>query len=74
MKNTILAQVLTQSARARRELSQKIFEWIMTIQGVSKSFTTLKAYINLFRGHVQCFELSKCTKTPRFTWDSYGSM
>jgi hypothetical protein len=24
----------------------------------TKSFTTLKAYINLFRGHVQCFELS----------------
>jgi hypothetical protein len=23
-----------------------------------KSFTTLKAYINLFRGNVQCFELS----------------
>jgi hypothetical protein len=23
-----------------------------------KSFTTLKAYINLLRGHVQCFELS----------------
>jgi hypothetical protein len=22
------------------------------------NFTTLKAYINLFRGHVQCFELS----------------
>jgi hypothetical protein len=23
-----------------------------------KSFTSLEAYINLFRGHVQCFELS----------------
>jgi hypothetical protein len=23
-----------------------------------KSFTSLNAYINLFRGHVQCFELS----------------
>jgi hypothetical protein len=23
-----------------------------------KSFTTLKAYVNLFRGHVQYFELS----------------
>jgi hypothetical protein len=23
-----------------------------------KNFTTLKAYINLSRGHVQCFELS----------------
>jgi hypothetical protein len=40
-----------------------------------KSFTTLKAYINLFRGHVQCFELSWCSKnTPSFTWDSYGSL
>jgi hypothetical protein len=28
-----------------------------------KSFTTLKAYINLFRGHEQCFELSQCSKT-----------
>jgi hypothetical protein len=23
-----------------------------------KSFTTLKEYIHLFRGHVQCFEMS----------------
>jgi hypothetical protein len=23
-----------------------------------KSFTTLKEYINLFRGHVKCFEMS----------------
>jgi hypothetical protein len=23
-----------------------------------KTFTTLKAYINLFRGHAQCFEQS----------------
>jgi hypothetical protein len=23
-----------------------------------KSFTTLKAYVNLFKGHVPCFELS----------------
>jgi hypothetical protein len=30
-----------------------------------KSFTTLKAYINLFRGYVQCFELSSCSKTRR---------
>jgi hypothetical protein len=25
---------------------------------LKNSFTTLKAYINVFRGHVQCFELS----------------
>jgi hypothetical protein len=29
------------------------------------SFTTLKAYINLFRGHIQCFELSWNSKTRR---------
>jgi hypothetical protein len=28
-----------------------------------KSFTTLKAYWNLYRGHTQRFELSKCSKT-----------
>jgi hypothetical protein len=30
-----------------------------------KSFTTLKAYMNLFRGHAQCFELSQCSKRRR---------
>ena len=30
-----------------------------------KSFTTLKAYRNLYRGHTQGFELSKCSKTHR---------
>jgi hypothetical protein len=30
-----------------------------------KSFTTLKAYRNLYRGHTQCFELSKFSKTHR---------
>jgi hypothetical protein len=39
-----------------------------------KRFTTLKAYINLLRGQVQYFELSSCSKTHRFTWDTYGSM
>jgi hypothetical protein len=29
------------------------------------SFTTLKACINVFREHVQCFELSLCSKTHR---------
>jgi hypothetical protein len=43
------------------------------MQGVSKSFRTLKAYINFFRRHVQCFELSQCSK-PDFYWDSYGSV
>jgi hypothetical protein len=30
-----------------------------------KSFTNLKAYTNLFRGHIQGFELSSCSKTHR---------
>jgi hypothetical protein len=30
-----------------------------------KSFTTLKAYRNLYRGHTPRFELSKCSKTHR---------
>jgi hypothetical protein len=28
-----------------------------------KSFTTLKAYRKLYRGHTQGFELSKCSQT-----------
>jgi hypothetical protein len=28
-----------------------------------KSFTNLKAYISLFRGHAQGFELPRCSKT-----------
>ena len=40
-----------------------------------KSFTTLKAYRNLYRGHTECFELSKCSKThPSFTSDSYSQL
>jgi hypothetical protein len=30
-----------------------------------KSFTNLKAYRNLYRGYIQRFELSKCSKTHR---------
>ena len=30
-----------------------------------KSFTTLKAYRNVYRGHTQDFELSKYSKTHR---------
>jgi hypothetical protein len=29
------------------------------------SFTTLKACMNLFKRHAQCFELSFCSKTHR---------
>jgi hypothetical protein len=34
----------------------------------------LKAYVDLSGGHVQCFELSQCSKAHRTLWDSYGSM
>jgi hypothetical protein len=37
----------------------------VVIQCFKKSFTTLKAYRNLYRGHTQRFELSKCSKTHR---------
>jgi hypothetical protein len=30
---------------------------------LKNSFTTLEAYINLFRGHVQCLELSLCSES-----------
>jgi hypothetical protein len=30
-----------------------------------KCFATLKTYRNLYRGHTQCFELSKCSKILR---------
>jgi hypothetical protein len=30
-----------------------------------KSFTTLEAYRNVYRGHTQHFELSKCSKPHR---------
>jgi hypothetical protein len=34
----------------------------------------MKSYINLFRGHEHCFELSYCTKKyTEFYWESYGS-
>jgi hypothetical protein len=39
-----------------------------------KSFTALKACINLLKGHVRCFELSQCSKTHRVLSGSYGSM
>jgi hypothetical protein len=52
-------------------MSLFLFSVLMsTIQGVSKkSFTTLKAYINLFRRHGRVFVLMY-QYTPSFTWDS----
>jgi hypothetical protein len=44
-------------------------------QGDSKkSFANLKACINVFRGHVQCFELPYCSKRTQLYWDSCGSL
>jgi hypothetical protein len=40
-----------------------IYIYIYIYTGCFKNrFTTLKAYINLVRRHVQCFELSQCSK------------
>jgi hypothetical protein len=33
------------------------FKWENNTECFKKSFTTLKAYLNLFIGRVQCFEL-----------------
>jgi hypothetical protein len=37
---------------------KKLTHFIDNTMCFKKIFTTLKAYINLFRGHVQCFQLS----------------
>jgi hypothetical protein len=39
------------------------FDHIIYTGCFKKSFTNLKAYRNLYRGHTECFELSKCSKT-----------
>jgi hypothetical protein len=51
-------------------LSYQLFREIFRIPLLNtwcfkKSFTILKAYINVFRGHAQCFELSQCSRTHR---------
>jgi hypothetical protein len=52
---------------ARQRLERKLYsgnEYTPNNNGcLKKRFTTLKAYINVFRGHVQCFELSLSSKT-----------
>jgi ABC-type multidrug transport system fused ATPase/permease subunit len=49
-----------------RLLMSYIYIYIYIYTGCfKKSFTTLKAYRNLYRGHTQSFELSKCSKTHR---------
>jgi hypothetical protein len=37
-----------------------------------KNFTILEAYINLFVGHVQCFERINAAKHTSFTSNNYG--
>jgi hypothetical protein len=47
---------------------EHIHKYKIYIGCFKKSFNTLKAYRNLYRGHTQRFELSKCSKkTPSFT-------
>jgi hypothetical protein len=42
---------------------------------IRKSFTNLKAYINLLRGHVQVLNCHNVAKYSQFyLWDIYGSM
>ena len=42
-----------------------LYNFCLKYRVFQKSFTTLKAYRNLYRGHTQGFELSKCSKTHR---------
>ena len=41
-------------------IGANIFNTIYNTGCFKKNFTTLKAYRNLYRGHTQRFELSKC--------------
>jgi hypothetical protein len=58
-----------QSTKFKEENNQYIFRmrpsWLTSTGCFKKSFTTLKAYRNLYRGHTQRFELLKCSKTHR---------
>jgi hypothetical protein len=56
-------------------LSECVLDWNITYTvRLKKSFKTLKAYINLFRGHVHCFEHYNVGRHRRSIRDSYGSM
>ena len=59
-------KVPVQRDEIRNMCYRHCWKGVFKIQGVfKKSFTTLKAYRNLYRGHTQRFELSKCSKTHR---------
>ena len=61
-----VAQFLTQTlTQVHLHISQSELLFLLCTGCFKKSFTTLKAYRNLYRGHTQRFELSKCSKTHR---------
>jgi hypothetical protein len=61
--NTLIA---SQLADSQEWLSSKELIYFIAVKytGCLKNcFTILKEYINLFRGHMQCFEMSQYSKT-----------
>jgi hypothetical protein len=48
----------------KKSLGRPRHRWEDNIGSFKRSFTTLKAYINLFRGHVQCL---KCHDVGKHT-------
>jgi hypothetical protein len=57
--------VLVHLTAAIQHLESFLYHHVLYTGCFKKSFTTLKAYRNLYRGHTQRFELSKCSKTHR---------
>jgi len=53
------------SVRGPSHFKRSLLTWSYNTGCFKKSFTPLKAYRNLYRGHTQRFELSKCNKTHR---------
>jgi hypothetical protein len=56
-------QVKQNGLKLNDELQLLVYAGGVNTACFKKSFTNLKAYINLYRGHTQYFELSKCSKT-----------
>jgi hypothetical protein len=66
----ILSDLIERESEITHSIVKKYLHLLCPYHSVNagrfkKSFTTLKAYINSFRGHIQCFVLSKCSKTHR---------
>jgi hypothetical protein len=59
----LLSKVLQCGNGNRRIVLTWLLKFVRCAVCFKKSVTTSKTYINLFRGHVQCFELSQCIKT-----------